>query len=210
MEPQPRCLQTRDSFQPPSNTSTVFNRVGGFFATCIIFCKLFPAVPAALAGKAFPPRAKETAIFNCPCLSALSAQVPDGGASFAAPGVPQRVVCPLPGDGGRDLGTVPGHAAGGDGPARSSLARARSTPKAWSGCWAAGTHHSHQISGSTTSVPLQTPMKSSSKAANSSWISGFGLTPCPLLGMPKGSNPGIKLSCFPADGTARDLGPEED
>lgn len=93
-----------------------------------------------------------------------------------------------------DMGTVPGQAAGSGGPARSSPAHARSTPKPGSRCSAAGTHHFHQISGVTTSVPLHTPMKSSSKAENTSWLLGFGLCTCPLLGMQKGSNPGIKPS----------------
>lgn len=199
MEPQPRCLQTRASFQPASNTSTVFNRV--FFATCIIFCKPFLRSPLRWQGKCSRRVRKKWLFLNSPCLSALSAQVADGEATFAAPGVPQRVVWPLPGDGGTDVGTVPSHAARGGGPARSSPARLTSTPKPCSGCCAAGTHRSHQISDITTSVPLQTPMKSSSQ------LQGFGLPPHPFAGNAKGLQSRHQTR---ADGTVRDLGPSED
>lgn len=129
---------------------------------------------------------KKRLFLNCPCLSPLSAQVAGGEASFAAPGVPQRVVWPLPGDGGTEVGTEPGHAATGGGPACSP--------------WHMPHPHQSPVldavllgpSTPTTSVPLQTPMKSSSQAANTSWFPGFGISPCPLLAMPKGSNPGIK------------------
>lgn len=148
MEAQPHCLQTRDSIQLASNTSAVFNRVGVFFATCIIFCEPFPQSLLRWQGKRSRRLRKKWLFLNCPCLSALSPRVADGEGSFAAPGVPQRVVWPLPGDGGTDVVTVPGHAA------CSSPACARSTPKPWSRCCAAGIHHSQQISGSTAPVPL--------------------------------------------------------
>lgn len=157
-----------------------------FFCHLHYFFKSFLQSPLRWQGKCSHRVQKKRLFLNSPCLSALLARVADGEASFAAPGVLQRVAWPLPGDGGTDVGIVPGHTAGGAAPAHSSLALAQSTPKPCSRGCAAGTHHSRQVSGITTYVTLRTPMKSSSKAANTSWLPGFSLFPSPFAGNAKG------------------------